>query len=126
MTAAALGLWILLGGPAWMLAGSAGLLGLTISGLLCLVPGWLTLCLASSGRGSAAPVAMILAATVLRMLVVLAGVLAMRAALPRLGFREFIVWLLAYYLGMLLVETLMIVRPPFGNSCSNDPARLAR
>ncbi len=54
----------------------------------------------------------VLAGMGLRLVIVLAGTLGIRAARPDLGFREFLVWLLAFYLVTLLVETLLVMKRP--------------
>jgi len=45
------------------------------------------------------------------MLFVLVGTMVVNSVRPQLGFRGFIVWLLAFYLAMLLAETLMVLKP---------------
>jgi hypothetical protein len=112
LTAVAAALWLLLAYPAYLLAGFDGLQGLSIAAMLCLIPGWLALVLASrfSGAGVSA-VAVVFSGTILRLLFVLVGTLVVNSVRPGLGFREFIVWLLAFYLAMLLSETLLVVKP---------------
>lgn len=113
LTAVAAGLWLVFALPAYWLAGFDGLEGLAIAGLLCLVPGLLTLFLATllpSGNDSNAMLTTVLGGTGLRMLFVLVGTMVVNSVRPQLGFRGFIVWLLAFYLAMLLAETLMVLK----------------
>ena len=54
---------------------------------------------------------MILGGTALRMVFVLLGMLIVQTLDPHLGFREFIVWLLVFYLCLLTVETCLVLLP---------------
>jgi hypothetical protein len=113
LTAIAAGLWLVFALPAYWLADLDGLEGLSIAGLLCLVPGLLTLFLATlmpSGNDSNAMLTTVLGGTGLRMLFVLVGTMVVNSVRPQLGFRGFVVWLLAFYLAMLLAETLKVLK----------------
>jgi len=115
LTAATAGLWLLLAGPAYFVAGTAGLEGLSIAALLCLIPGWIVLFLEAYVAGGNSPSLLILSGTVLRLLFVLVGTLVMQSVHQHLQFREFTAWLLVFYLATLLVETLLVlkqVQPP--------------
>lgn len=109
LVAAAAGLWLLLAGPAFALAGVRGLEGLTYAALLCTLPGCLALALTASLRANAALVAMLLG-MVLRLLFVLGGALVVRDQRPDLNWRSFFVWLVGFYLATLLVETWLAVQ----------------
>ncbi len=111
LLAATAGCWLLFAGPAWWLAGGRALEGMTIAAVLCFVPGCLVFLLEAlvESLRSQTPM-LILAGTVLRMLFVLAGLMVVRSVRPDLGFREFTVWLLVFYLAMLLVETWVVTR----------------
>ena len=104
------GLWLLLIGPAYFLAATDGLIGVSIAAGLCLVPGLLVLALSTILSASGSPAGAILSGNVLRMLFVLVGSLVVRSFLPTLGIREFIVWLLVFYLATLLAETCFILK----------------
>lgn len=111
LTCAVAGMWVLLVAPASWLAGAAGVEGLTWAAAICLVPGWIAMYLASRNpRAGPQAVAAILGATGLRMAFVLFAVLLMRFVRPELGLREFIVWLLVFYLATLTAETLLVLR----------------
>jgi hypothetical protein len=116
LTLATAVLWLVLLGPAWVIAGRDGLIGLSCSAGLCLVPGLIVFALAAKSAASGANVSLvILGGTVLRMMFVLVGMLIVQSADPRLGFREFVVWLLTFYLSMLAIETfLVLMRPQAG------------
>lgn len=105
-------LWCALAGPAWAVAGKDGLLGLSIAAGLCTIPGLIVFAAAglfAPGASQAAFIAM--GGTLLRLVFVLVGAMAVQAVNSKLRLREFLVWLLAYYLVMLLSETLLIVKP---------------
>ncbi len=53
----------------------------------------------------------ILGGTAFRMLFVLLGLVIAQTLDPRLGFREFVVWLLAFYLCLLAIETCLVLLP---------------
>jgi predicted neutral ceramidase superfamily lipid hydrolase len=106
----ACGAWVVLSWPAWRLAGADGLTGLSIAAALCTVPGLIVFALAAAMRGPSQGVVIALGGTALRLVFVLVGALAVQAVQPQLRFREFLVWLLAYYVIMLAAETLLVVR----------------
>ena len=97
-------------GPRGGLAGTDGLIGLSIAAALCTVPGLIVFGLAAAMRGPSQGVVIALGGTALRLVFVLVGALAVQAVQPRLRFREFFVWLLAYYLILLAAETLLFTR----------------
>ena len=110
LTAAVLGLWLLLAGPAYLVADVDGLEGLTYAGLICLVPGWLLFFIASKSSDAGQQVAMtILGGMGLRMVFVLVGLVVIQSQRPDLGVREFVVWLLVYYLASVALETYVVV-----------------
>ena len=94
------------------MAGTNGLEGLTYSALLCLLPGWLVFFLGSRYRVANTQAAVILLATTIRLLFVLIGVLLIQSVRSDLRFREFLVWVIVFYLATLLVETLMLIKQP--------------
>lgn len=111
LTAVALGLWALLLYPAFSLGASAGIEGLSYAALLCLAPGYLVFVLAALYSATGTPLAFVmLAGTGLRMLSVLLGIFVIQGARPDLGFREFTVWALVFYMAMLLAETTLALR----------------
>ena len=113
LVVAALVTWGLACVPAWWLGGRPALEGLTIAAVLCLLPGLLVFLCVSwvVSSGSQMPF-VVLAGSGLRMLFVLAGMLAVQSLRPELGFREFVVWLLVFYLAMLAVETSLVLKSP--------------
>lgn len=121
LAVATAGLWVILLLPAWLLAGWNGIQGMTISAGLCVVPGWVVF---FAGPRYVAPgslsVFLALGGTGLRMVFVLVGMLGVRAALPELGFREFTLWLLVFYLATLVIETWMAL----GQSAGTDPVQV--
>ncbi|MBC8289842.1 MAG: hypothetical protein H8E37_05950 [Planctomycetes bacterium] len=91
-----------LAGPAWWLAGSKGLTGLAVSAALCLIPGCLAVLVRVRGGSSAT---VVLVSIGLRLAFVLTGALVARLLATDYGMREFFVWLIAFYLFTLAVET---------------------
>ena len=112
LAVAGLVLWLLLAGPAYLLAGKNGLEGLSYAAILCLLPGGLVFFLASRYGVANTPVSVVLSATVVRLLFVLAGTLVVLAVRQDLRFREFVVWLLAFYMATLVAETWLVLRRP--------------
>jgi hypothetical protein len=103
-------LWVVLAGPAYLMAGALGLEGLSYAAAINLLPGWLVFLILSRYRTPNVAATAVLAGTFLRLVSVLLGVALVRAARPHLGLREFIVWILVFYLVTLAVETSLIVR----------------
>ncbi len=122
LTASTALVWLILAGPAHWLSGVTGLEGLTIAALLSLVPGWLVfwgVAVVSGVPGQNGQPMAVLAATVVRLMFVLFGVLVMKSIRPDLGLREFHGWVIAFYSVLLMVETLLLVRP-LSKSASAD------
>jgi hypothetical protein len=91
------------------------MIGLSCAAGLCLTPGWIVFWMAARfGVGGAQVPLVILGGTTLRLLFVLIGMLILQTADPRLGFREFTVWLLAFYLSTLAIETVLVLAPTRG------------
>ena len=110
LAAAGLGFWLLLAGPAYLVAGQNGLEGLSFAALLCLLPGWLVFFLGTLYGVANMQVAVVLFGTGLRLVFVLTGTLLIQSLRPDLGFREFIVWLIVFYLFTLVFETALVLR----------------
>jgi hypothetical protein len=114
---AAVALCLVLAVPAWFMAGREGLIGLLAAAFLCVVPGLVVFWVAASfgAAGSHVPL-VILGGTFLRMVFVLLGMVIAQTLDPHLGFREFIVWLLVFYLFLLVVETCLVLAPTASRS----------
>ncbi|MBI5760333.1 MAG: hypothetical protein HZA46_17595 [Planctomycetales bacterium] len=106
-------LWIVLSGPAYWLGGRDGWLGLSLSAVLCVVPGVFVLWLADRFSGPDSKAWAILAGTGLRLLFVASGVLA-AAHLAGWGFRVIGVWAVVFYLFTLAVETRLLLKSHSG------------
>ena len=107
LTAVTAVVWLILVAPAWGLAGRNGIEGLSYAALLCLVPGWLVFLIGSRyGVAETQGAFVVLSGTALRLVFVLSGTLFIQSVRKELRFREFIVWLLVFYLVTLLFETL--------------------
>jgi hypothetical protein len=91
--------------------GLPGVEGVAYSVLLCLIPGWLTIYVSDFLRQSDLIEYVVLVGTSLRILFVLLGLFVVGELRPDLGFREFVVWLLASYLVSLALETWLVLTP---------------
>jgi len=103
-------LWLLAAGPAWWLAGTDGMLGLSIAAVACLIPGLVVFLIVPLLQTTDAAIYSVGAATVLRLFFVGLVVIVVRDVRPDLRMREFHLWILTFYLGTLLFETLMLVK----------------
>lgn len=119
LTVAALLLGLLFAGPAWWFLGLKGLEGLAIAAALCLIPGWLVFALHSQ-YGTAAPLAVMLTGTLGRMVAVLCGALAVKAMRPDLDMKSFALFLGAFYVLALAIETKLLSKPPCRGTPSDD------
>lgn len=97
-----IGFAAVLAGPAWWLAGSKGLTGLTVSAALCLIPSCLAV-LFKAWAGDSATTTLV--SSGLRLFFVMAGALVAKFVVTGYGMREFFVWLIVFYLFSLAVET---------------------
>lgn len=105
--------WLVLAGLAYRLSGVVGLEGLSVAALLSLVPGWLVfwgVAAVSQAPDQNGQSMAVLAATCVRLMFVLFGVLLMKSIRPDLGLKEFHVWVIAFYGVSLMVETLLLVK----------------
>lgn len=112
LTASTAALWAVLAGPAFWLAGTLGLEGLTYAALLCWLPGCLLFFAVPFFELSKNKAYAFLAGSGLRMAVVLVATLVLQEIRADLGLKEFLGWLIAFYSATLLVETLLIVKSP--------------
>ncbi|MBL6705276.1 MAG: hypothetical protein ISQ06_04140 [Planctomycetaceae bacterium] len=102
-----LGFAFLLAGPAWLVAGAKGLIGLGVSALLCTAPGCLVV--AFKGLVGETQATLVLAAGGFRMFFVLLGALGAKFAVSGYGLKEFFIWLALFYLFMLAIETTALL-----------------
>lgn len=98
---------LVLAGPAWLLAGSKGLIGLAVAALLCTIPGCLVVAFKGLFGGSQAT--LILAPGGLRIFFVFLGALGAKFVVSGYGLKEFYVWLILFYLFMLALETKSVL-----------------
>lgn len=107
LVAASLGFAFLLAGPAWLVAGIKGLIGLGVSALLCTIPGCLVV--AFKGLVGESQATLVLAAGGFRMFFVLLGALGAKFAVTGYGLKEFFIWLALFYLFTLAIETATLL-----------------
>lgn len=110
LSVATLALWVLLLVPAWFVGGREGLIGVSAAAVLCSLPGFIVFWLAAAygAAGSQVPL-VILGSTLLRMVFVFLGMVIVQSADRHLGMREFVIWLLAFYVVLLGVETMLVL-----------------
>lgn len=118
LTAGTAALWAVLAGPAFWLAGTLGLEGLTYAAVLCWLPGCLLLFAIPFFEFAKNKAYAFLAGSGLRMLVVLVATMVLHEVRADLGLRPFLSWLVVFYSVTLLVETLLIVKSPEANTTS--------
>lgn len=90
--------------------GVRGVEGVAYSVLLCLVPGCITILIIGAAQRSGWAAYLVLVGVGLRMMFVVTGLLVIKSVRQDLGFREFVVWLIANYLVALALETWVIVK----------------
>ena len=100
--------WLLMAGPAWLLAGTTGLVGLTLAAVLCVLPGAIVI-LVLGQLAAVQPMAP-LAGSVIRMVFVFAGCLAVQELFPQWGFAVFFLWVILFYVVLLVLETALMVQ----------------
>lgn len=103
------GLWLAAAGPAYLVAGSTAIEGLTLAVLICAVPGIIALFVAERSRQRDRALTGLLIGSGLRMAAVLVATLVLRQLRPDLGPLQFHAWLIVAYLAMLAVETKLVL-----------------
>lgn len=109
---------LLLAGPAWLVAGSRGLIGLAAAAVLCTIPGCLVV--AFKGLVGNSQATLVLAAGGLRMFFVLLGALVAKFVVVGYGLKEFFVWLILFYLFTLAMETKSLLVVQGGSKTTDD------
>lgn len=100
---------VILALPAALVAGWSGVLGLVLSAVACLVPGLVTVGLASSVKEPSVRIWFVLGGMIVRMFVVLAIALIVHQLQPQLRLFEFYIWLVIFYNVLLLTETWLLL-----------------
>lgn len=95
--------------PAWGMYGALGASAVALSGLICLVAGWVCLCVCEWSAAQGRDVQGILAGIGVRMALVLGAALAVCLQSPALRESGFLWWLTAFYLAALVVETRLLL-----------------
>ncbi|HVV71266.1 MAG TPA: hypothetical protein VHI52_07185 [Verrucomicrobiae bacterium] len=104
------GLWLVLVGPAYLLAGTRGIEGLAYAAALCTPVGCVVIFVAGRWNTQGAPLAALLLGMLARMGIVLGGVLALRVFRPDLRLVEFAIWVILFYIVTLAAETLLLLK----------------
>jgi len=102
--------WVLLAPFAYYFSGVLGLEGLTLSGFLCLIPGWLAFWIISRyGDASNLLLTTILGSS-FRMCFVLFGVLIVKLIGRYPEKTDFLIWVVLFFLATLAVETSLLLK----------------
>ncbi len=109
LLAIALAALLVLSPLAMLVAGQEGLQGLAVSAGLCILPGLLTVWLASSVKDPVAKVWLTVGGMLVRMCVVLIAALAFYKVRPDWGLPEFYIWLIVFYNVLLFAETWLLL-----------------
>lgn len=107
-----LGLWLLLGLPAWLLSGDTALLDSAVACGLCLVPMTATM-LWCNWAFAGKPEDQVLAAlggTSVRLVIVALGGILLFKAVEALHRPAFLIWVVVFYLATLTLEIALVVR----------------
>ena len=113
LLAISLAAWLLLSPVSLAVGGLDGLQGLAVSAVVCLLPGLITVWLASAATDSNAKLWLTVSGMLVRMMMVLAVALVFYVVRPSWGLREFYIWLIAFYNVLLFAETWLLL--PRGN-----------
>lgn len=116
------GLWVLLAYPAFALAGIDGVIGLSVSAILCLLPGLVVLLVL--GQFAATQPMAPFAGSAVRLFCVGVGCLVVRVVRPDWGFQGFFLWVSLYYFVLLILETFLLVRHLPRSSTTSEQASL--
>jgi hypothetical protein len=110
--AGSIAMWLLLAGPAWLLAAQAGLLDTAVACLLCLMPMTATMLWVhwSFDGAPEQQLMAVLGGTGVRLLAVIAGGIGLFHAAPALHRPAFLLWVVVFYLGTLTLEIVLVVR----------------
>jgi hypothetical protein len=99
--------WALCFWPARWLRGEPGVWWMTIAAICCLVPGWIVVFLSMIAIVRNELSAMLIQ-TMVRLFAVAGVALIVKKSRPELGFVDFFVWLVGFYLLALVVEVKLI------------------
>lgn len=103
--------WLLMAWPAHQLAGNWGLVGCSVSAILCVVPGWITLFVSGRLNGPAAAAFVALGGMVLRLVFVLGVGMGLYLGIDVFTQRSLLVWLVVFYCITLALETALVIGP---------------
>ncbi len=105
-------LWLLLGLPAWLVAGEIALVDTALACLLCLVPMTATLlwCHWSFGAAPEQQLLAVLGGTSMRLVVAIAGGIGLYHGVEALHRPAFLIWVIVFYLATLTLEVVVVVR----------------
>jgi hypothetical protein len=107
-----LALWLLLAGPAWLLAGTSALVDTAVALGLCLAPMTATLlwCHWAFGNAPEQQLLAVMGGTTLRLLVAAGGGIALFHGFEALHRPAFLIWVIVFYLATLTLEVIVVVR----------------
>lgn len=103
--------WFLVAWPAHQLAGNWGIAGCSVSAILCVVPGWVTLFVSGCLNGPTAAAFVALGGMVLRLVFVLGVGMGLYFGIDGFTPRSLLVWLVVFYCITLALETALVLSP---------------
>jgi hypothetical protein len=124
LTVALAATWFVLAGPAWLLGGASGLVGLSLAAWLCWIPHLLFVAYVFVCQPNDRPLAALLLSMMIRLSVVLTGALVICWYRPDLRGGAFLVWLAVCYLVALAVETRLQIANASGTKHSDLTTKL--
>lgn len=101
--------WLVVCGPAWWLAGRAGVEGSLYAALACLVPGLVVVSVVERVAPESRAMVGLVVGLVLRLAVAVAAAVVVASVRDDLRLAEFFGWLVLFYLVALAAETSLVL-----------------
>jgi len=112
LLAGSFAIWLAFAIPAWLFADVAALLDTAVACGLCLLPMTATLvwCHWAMGNAPEQQLTAVLGGTGVRLVVVIAGGIALNRMVDALNRPAFLIWVVVFYLATLTLEIVLLVR----------------
>jgi hypothetical protein len=120
-----LAIWLLLAIPAWLLIGEIALLDTAVACGLCLLPMTATLlwCHWTVDGAPEQQLMAVLGGTSVRLVIVIAGGIALNRTVEALHRPAFLIWVVVFYLATLTLEIVLVVRRQNGEAKQVAPGQ---